>query len=83
MVLDGIDGARVSPLLDSAGLSDTESRRLAARAVAGKLAGGPDSRVSLDLVDAQGRPKHVEVERSDPDGKTVVFGNLPETPAGV
>jgi len=83
MVLAGIDGARVSPLLDNAGLTDSESRRLAARAVALKLAGAADSRVSLDLVDAQGKPKHVEVARSGiedkPAGKMVEFGNLPQT----
>lgn len=80
MVLDGIDGTKVAPLLDSSnGLTDTESRRLAARAVTGKLAGPTDTPVKLDLLDANGKPKHVELDRADPKGTMVQFGNLPGT----
>jgi carboxyl-terminal processing protease len=80
MVLDGIDGAKVTPLLDSASaLSDTESRRLATRALKNKLLGPADTTVKLDLVDASGQPKHVELDRAAPTGTLVEFGNLPAT----
>lgn len=85
MILDGIDGAKVAPLIDivttdSAGaLGETESRRLAERAVTKKLTGSADTPVKLDLLDANGKARHVEVERADPRGKTVEFGNLPKS----
>ena len=79
MLLDGIDGSQVSPLLDFANtLSDTESRRLAARALTRKLLGPADTPVKLDLVDAGGRKKHVELDRTEPKGTLVGFGNLPK-----
>ena len=79
MVLDGIDGAKVAALLDSAsGLDDTEARRLAARTLTRKLSGPADTPVKLDLLDANGQPKHVELDRADPEGDRVQFGNLPE-----
>lgn len=85
MVLDGIDGSKVAPLIDvvkmdSAGnLSDTESIRLAERALTRKLTGSADTPVKLDLLDANGQPQHVEIDRVDPKGKTVQFGNLPQS----
>jgi carboxyl-terminal processing protease len=80
MILDGIDGAKVAPILNSAdALGDTESRRLAERALTRKLLGSTDSHVKLDLLDANGRPLHTELDRADPKGKTVQFGNLPKS----
>jgi carboxyl-terminal processing protease len=72
MVVDGIDGTKVTPLIDI-------DQGLAARAVARKLLGPADSPVKLDLLDAGGKPKHIELEREDAEGKMVQFGNLPKT----
>ena len=71
MVLDGIDGKKVAPLLDS-------TDALAARTVTRKLLGTGDSTVHLDLLDVGGQPKHVELDHTDPRAKTVEFGNLPK-----
>lgn len=84
MIVDEIDGAKLTPVLESAGnLSDTESRRLASRALTRKLLGPADKPLKLDLLDASGQPKHVELDRADPhsipDGTLVEFGNLPKT----
>ena len=85
MVVDGIDGAKVAPLITpDSDLTDTESRRLASRAVTRKLVGPADVPVKLDLLDSSGQPKHVELDRAEPkgtasEGKSVQFGNLPET----
>jgi len=72
MILDGIDGTKVTPLIDI-------DRSLAARAVTRKLLGPSLSQVKLDLLDANGQPRHVELDRADPEGKIVRFGNLPGT----
>jgi carboxyl-terminal processing protease len=72
MVLDGIDG---SPLA----LVPASGNGLPARAVASKLNGAAETRVSLDLTDATGKAKHVELERRDPEGKATGFANLPQT----
>lgn len=83
MVLDEIDGAKVAPLLDGEkrgmadALSDTEARRLAARSLTRKLLGPANSEVSLDLLDSNGHAKHVELDRAEPKGAVVQFGNLP------
>ena len=80
MVLDAIDGAKVAPLLDAAGAEgDAETRRIAARSITRKLSGPADAPVKLDLLDANGQPKLVELKRADPNGKVVQFGNLPQT----
>jgi carboxyl-terminal processing protease len=81
MVLQGIDGTEVAPLLGKADeLRDTESRRIASRSVTRKLAGPADSPVALDLLDASGQPRHVELNRAAPPKDAMVrFGNLPET----
>ena len=82
MVVDGIDGTRVAKVLESANATgDTESQRIAARSVAQKLDAPGDGAMKLDLVDASGRIKHVELNRTeaanDDSGHTVEFGNLP------
>ena len=87
MILQGIDGTEVAPMLGKADeLRDTESRRIAGRSVTRKLASPADSPVALDLLDSGGQPKHVELNRAAPpkEGKEakeamVSFGNLPET----
>ena len=84
MVLEGVDGSKVAPLLDAAsGLDDTESRRLANLAVTQKLQGPADAPLKLDLLDADGHAKHVELkpagERSPVESSTVQFGNLPQS----
>jgi carboxyl-terminal processing protease len=78
MVVEGIDGSKIAPLLDTAGaLNDTESRRMASRAVVRKLNGPADTPVKLDLVDSNGQPKHLQLDREQPKTKIVQFGNLP------
>jgi carboxyl-terminal processing protease len=80
MVLDSIDDAKVAPLLDSANtLADSEARLLAAKSVARKLTGPADSSLKIDLLDADGHAKHVELARLAPQGTMVQFANLPET----
>jgi len=80
MVLDGIDGAKVAPMLRLAdNTKDLESQRIVERSVKRKLSGSPDKAIGLDVVDENGEAKHVEVERAEPKGKMVAFGNLPET----
>jgi carboxyl-terminal processing protease len=76
MVIDGIDG--IKPDSDGA-LADPEARRLAARALTRKLLGPANTPVKLDMVDASGQPKHVEINRADLKGTMVQFGNLPST----
>ncbi len=78
MIVDGIDGAKLKPLLDSANaLSDSDARRVAAKALTRKLLGPAETAVKLDLIDASGEAKHVELDRSEPKGTSVQFGNLP------
>ena len=84
MVLDSINGAKLTPalrLLDN--LKDQESQRIVEQSVSNKLSGPADQAVALDVIDEQGRPKHIEIERAQPKGtakgKLVRFGNLPET----
>jgi len=72
MVLDGIDGAKVDP-------NAIGDNRLAARALARELLGPADTAVKLDLVDTNGQTKHVELNRTGPQGTLVQFGNLPGT----
>jgi carboxyl-terminal processing protease len=84
MVLDSINGAKLAPalrLLDN--LKDHESQRIVEQSVSNKLSGPADQAVSLDVIDEQGNPKHLEFGRIPPQGTakgTIVrFGNLPET----
>lgn len=80
MVLDSINGARITPslrLLDN--LKDQESQRIVQQSVSNKLSGPVDQEVKLDIIDEHGAPKHLEFGRSAPKGKLVRFGNLPET----
>ncbi len=80
MILDGIDGAKVAQVLKSVdGLGEKESSRLAERALTRKLTGSADTSVKLDLLDSNGQVKHVALERADPKGKMVEFGNLPKS----
>ncbi len=79
MVLDSINGAKISPslkLLDD--LKDQESQRIVEQSVANKLSGPADQLVALDVIDDQGNPKHLEFQRAAPKGTLVHFGNLPE-----
>ncbi len=80
MVLDSINGAKLTPalrLLDD--LKDQESQRIVEQSVSNKLSGPADQAVALDVVDDQGKLKHIELERTSPKGTLVRFGNLPET----
>jgi carboxyl-terminal processing protease len=80
MVLDGIDGAKVAGMLRLAdNVKDQESQRIVARSVTRKLSGPPDEPVELDVVDENGKAKHIAIDRTQPKGKLVSFGNLPET----
>ncbi len=85
MVLDGVNGSKMAPLLDAAsGLDDAESRRLAARSVAQKLLSQADAPLKLDLLDAEGHTTHLELSRAQPgpspvESSTVQFGNLPKS----
>jgi carboxyl-terminal processing protease len=79
MVLESIAGAKVSPLLEIAGtLKDSDAQRLIQGSVTRKLNGTADEPLQLEVVDASGSPKHIEVKREEPKGKLVTFGNLPE-----
>jgi carboxyl-terminal processing protease len=78
MVLDGIDGAKVAPMLELYDVTkDAESQRIVERSVARKLDGPVDRGVGVDVVDAQGESKHVDLARADAEGTLVTFGNLP------
>ena len=84
MVLDSINGAKLTPalrLLDD--LKDQESQRIVEQSVSNKLRGPADQAVALDVIDEQGHSKHIEFERAPSKetakGKMVRFGNLPET----
>jgi carboxyl-terminal processing protease len=84
MVLDSINGAKLTPalrLLDD--LKDQESQRIVEQSVSNKLSGPADQTVTLDVIDEQGHPKHLEFRRTTlketSNGKLVRFGNLPET----
>jgi carboxyl-terminal processing protease len=80
MVLDGIDGAKVAAMLRLAdNVKDQESQRIVARSVAHKLTGPLNEPVGLDVVDGDGRTKHIELDRTQAKGKRVTFGNLPQT----
>ena len=80
MVLDGIDGAKVSGMLRLAdNVKDQETQRIVARSVARKLDGPADEPVQLDLVDENGATKHIAIDRTQAKGKLVSFGNLPAT----
>ena len=79
MVLDAINGAKLSPslrLLDD--LKDQESQRIVEQSVEKKLSGPADQAVALDVIDDQGNPKHLEFQRAAPKGTLVHFGNLTE-----
>ncbi|MES1260483.1 MAG: S41 family peptidase [Acidobacteriota bacterium] len=79
MVLDSIGGAAVAPLLELSGvLKDREAQGIVQRSVSRKLNGPSDEPLQLDVVDENGAKKHLEVERVQPKGKLVTFGNLPE-----
>ncbi|HEX4137536.1 MAG TPA: S41 family peptidase [Bryobacteraceae bacterium] len=81
MVLDSINGAKLTPalrLLDD--LKDRESPRIVEQSVSKKLSGPSDQPVSVDIIDDQGQSKHIELQRGGAEkGKLVRFGNLPET----
>jgi len=78
-VLDAIAGDIVAPLLELTGaLKDQEAQRLVQRSVSRKLNGSADKPLQLDVVDENGARKHLEIERAQPEGKLVTFGNLPE-----
>ena len=79
MALDRINGEKVSDVLEGAEASgDQETKRLARRSVSRKLNGAATEKVGIDVVDSQGKAKHVELDRVEPKGKRVTFGNLPE-----
>jgi len=71
MEIESINGAAVDSLTK---LADTIGDQ---RAIARKLNGPPGEAVKLDVVDAGGTKKEVEIPRTEPEGKMVSFGNLP------
>jgi carboxyl-terminal processing protease len=80
MVLDAINGAKLTPairLMDD--LKDPESHRIVEQSVSNRLNGPADQAVAIDVIDEQGRPQHLEFDRTPPKGTLVRFGNLPET----
>ncbi len=80
MVLDGIDGARLTPmmrLMDD--LNTQESQRIVEQSVAHRLDGPVDHPIAVDVVDESGQARHVEIDRTPPKGTLVRFGNLPAT----
>ena len=80
MVLDGIDGAKVATILRLAdNVKDQESHRIVEQSVTRKLDGPAEQPVHLDVIDEQGRPKHIELDRHRPKASWCSFGNLPET----
>src|SRR5579863_6256352 len=69
MVLDSINGAKLMPalrLLDD--LKDQESQRIVEQSVSNKLSGPADQAIALDVIDEQGHPQHLELERTAPKG---------------
>lgn len=79
MILDSINGTKVDSALRALdNLKDQESQRIVERSVTRKLDGPGDQPVALDIIDEQGRPKHIELQRTEPRGTLVRFGNLPE-----
>lgn len=80
MILDGINGAKVAPMLRlSEDLKDTEAKRIVQRSVSKKLDAPDNSSLALDVVNDAGETVHVEVGGDSGTGKLVRFGNLPET----
>jgi carboxyl-terminal processing protease len=80
MVLDSINGSKLTSalrLLDD--LKDQESQRIVEQSVSNKLSGPVNQAVELDVIDEQGKPKHIQFQRVPPKGTIVRFGNLPET----
>jgi carboxyl-terminal processing protease len=80
MVLDAINGAKIDPslrLLDDP--HNQESHRIVEQSVTHKLDGPAGQALELDIIDEQGNPKHMAIERTPPKGTLVRFGNLPET----
>lgn len=80
MVLESIDSEKVDPMLKvttSAGVQEPE--RLAARSVTRRLDGPAGEKVRLQVRDADGNEREIDVPRAAPEGKLVSFGNLPET----
>jgi carboxyl-terminal processing protease len=79
MVLESIGGAKVEPMLELAGtLKESDAHRIVQRSVSRRLSGPASQPLELEVVDADGKTKHLEVERAEPKGKLVTFGNLPE-----
>jgi carboxyl-terminal processing protease len=66
-------------MMDAGGnLKGTEAQRIVQRSVARRLDGAASQPLELDVIeDASGTKKHVEIERAEPKGKLVSFGNLP------
>jgi carboxyl-terminal processing protease len=80
MVIDGINGASVAPMLKLyEDARDPESQRIIEQSVSRKMQGSSDQNLALDVVDDQGRPKHLNLDRMQPKGNPVRFANLPET----
>ncbi len=75
MVVNTVDGASLPAA--NAELNDSESRRLALRAINQKLSGAANAPVKLDLIDADGKPKQVVLSTKTDTSTAVQFGNLP------
>ncbi len=79
MLLENINGESVAEVLKLAeAAGDQETQRQTGQALGKKLNGAKSAKVAVDVVDASGAKKHLELDRAEPKGKLVTFGNLPE-----
>ena len=78
MVLDSINGARIDSTIQGFNaLKDQESHRIVEQSITRKLDGPTGKPVAIDVIDEQGRPKHLELNPASAKGELVQFGNLP------
>ncbi|HTA46067.1 MAG TPA: S41 family peptidase [Bryobacteraceae bacterium] len=78
MVLDAINGAKIDSTIQGLNaLKDQESHRIVEQSVTRKLDGPAGKPVAIDVIDEQGRPKHLELDPASPKGELVQFANLP------
>jgi carboxyl-terminal processing protease len=76
--LNRIGGSEVAPMLElTDALKDQEAQRIVTHSVLKKLNGPASEALNLDVLDENGEKKHLELERTQPNGKLVSFGNMP------
>ena len=78
MIVDGVNGTDIAPMLQSiASLKDRESELIMQRSVARKLSGPVGEPVNVRVLDAAGKPIEARLDRESPKGELVSFANLP------